>query len=381
MKGQGEIERLIGWHLLIAPRPCRTLFFEGTPTGVDVVWNSLRGETVVDNPVKADVRLYWNQTPPVEPGAEGWVSLGPGQSNRPINARRYALIPPNNPRLVLPLDNRKQLKRGLAMHRPGRWVARLAVYFLSHLVSLGITRPLARRVLWIDGKLPTNDMVGSDAVLYLGTADDCRKTTILPANDNQILKHGSGKDAMQALRAEASALEALVETHVADRVPKLLSFEEGAAESLLTQEYRARKRCSSKVFEAEIVRFLVDIACTKTETRGGIPGHRCHGDFAPWNVIMTEGGLFVFDWEESLDWAPALSDAFYFVVAPFIHVVGRSSTSKVAARALNLGLRIAKETGLPSNAVPKLWHDWLTARQDVVPCMLVSEMLANCKEL
>ena len=45
-------------------------------------------------------------------------------------------------------------------------------------------------------------------------------------------------------------------------------------------------------------------------------GHRAHGDFTPWNCSMTKKGFFVFDWEMSYKWAPALTDYLYYHMVP-----------------------------------------------------------------
>ena len=45
-------------------------------------------------------------------------------------------------------------------------------------------------------------------------------------------------------------------------------------------------------------------------SRGGL----AHGDFAPWNLLRTEGGWTVIDWEEARDGAPPFWDVFHYLV-------------------------------------------------------------------
>ncbi len=74
--------------------------------------------------------------------------------------------------------------------------------------------------------------------------------------------------------------------------------------------------------------------------------HHAHGDFAPWNCTWTRQGLFVFDWEESKEQDLAFSDAFYYTVAPALHMQGKSDAHQTVRAALHLARRVADACGL-----------------------------------
>jgi aminoglycoside phosphotransferase (APT) family kinase protein len=52
------------------------------------------------------------------------------------------------------------------------------------------------------------------------------------------------------------------------------------------------------------------------DTRSNGPGTRgaAHGDFAPWNLLRTEGGWGLLDWEDFTTGAPPYFDLFHYFV-------------------------------------------------------------------
>ena len=398
MTDSAQLDRLLGWHLLLPPRIGRRVHLHGFPRGAEEHWTHVRGEEVSDRPEDADFRLYWEpENAKVLPGPEGCAVVGdhvvlPAEGN---SGRLYALLSPKEPRLVLPLQNRRQLFRGLALHRPGRRAARAAVAVLSVAARLGVTAPLRRRFLWISGgELPS---FGTDAVLYLGTAAADRKTTILPAAGGKILKHASGSLARSALRTEAESLRDMSSTALSQCVPQLLGLTEERASTILEQEYRPRLGCfGGSAPLTEIRRFLERLAAIDRQERSlasfaevelglsvdstatmepTVIGHRCHGDFAPWNVSWTSQGLFVFDWEESTAWAPAFSDAFYFIVAQALHVQRALRPQAVARDAQAFASQIAQKIDINPKEIPLYWKLWLSTQQKRRPAPLLAQML------
>ncbi|WP_386685006.1 hypothetical protein [Loktanella sp. R86503] len=362
MTTRAQLERLLGWNLLIPPCDGQTVYLDGLPLDAGSVWADMRDERIVTTAREADLRVYWNHSPPVDPGQGGWVAVGQGAARVPT-AKAYALIPPSDPRLVLPLGNQKQLLRGLKMHRPGRKVARMAVWLLTLSVRLGMVWPLTRRVLWIDiannRKLPT---AIADSILYLGTADNNRKTTILPPDDNRLLKHGIGALPIASLSREADALSFMGKTNLAGQVPQLINFSRESQFAVLTQEYRDPMPSDRKEYEQNVVKFLKDLSEIGAETRDGIFGHRCHGDFAPWNMMNTTNGFFVFDWEDSLEWAPALTDAFHFATAQYFHLGKEMNLDSLVEHALGFASKIGRLQGIDPKNIRPLWRRWLENR-------------------
>ena len=398
MTHAGHLDRLLGWHLLVPPRPGRRVHLQGVPQGAAEHWTGMRGEEVTEYGEEADFRLFWDPVASaIRPGPEGCAVIG-GHGvlrERGRGGRLHALLSPKEPRLVLPLHNRTQVLRGLALHRPGRRTARAAVAAASVAARLGVTAPLRRRLLWISGgEIPS---FGADAVLYLGTADANRKTTILPVAGDRILKHGVNNSARAALRNEAEALRAMSSTSLSESVPQLLGLIEDEASTTLEQEYRPRQpRLGAAVPRAEISRFLARMTYIERERRpvaglaqgatvrvphavadggGSVTGHRSHGDFAPWNLTWTNRGLFVFDWEESASWAPAFSDAFYFVVSQALHVEHAPNPQKVARDAQKFATYVARAAQMDCDQIPLCWALWLTIRHEKQPAPLLSRML------
>lgn len=354
-------DRPIGWHLLISTNRDQTVALHGFPSQLKDNWLRARGERLVS--VDADLLVEYGNCIQVTPGKKHPVAHSDTRF-RFEATRTYGLIPPNNPRLVLPLEHRAQLIRGLTMHRPGRPSARLAMLVLRCLAALGITAPLKRRKLVIHAGSPASTVIDPDSVLYLGTEDPDRKTTILTSDICEIAKHGTGVLSEAALLREVNALTSLQDTIVAAQVPKLLSFNPMNNGKLLFQEYRRPLWATRRWVKNEAVQFLSRLSNINASTRDGIPGHRCHGDFAPWNMIRSDNGLFVFDWEKSRDWAPALTDAFYFVLAPTLHVQSREQLADAVRRAIRFGCRVARATDVNEDLVPTLWQLWVNSQNN-----------------
>lgn len=312
------------------------------------------------------------------------------------SVREYALLPAANPRVVVPLSAPRHALAGLGLHRPGRWVARVGIGLARTLAAGGHCGLLRGRVLLIAARNPQACAVGARQAglqrapdgqpwqafaLYLGTADDKRKTVVLPLSSGPprvILKAGSSPQARAALGQEAEALLALAASPVAGQVPRLLGQVASAEALTLQQEYRPRRRVPQAGMETAVVRFL---GCLAGLSRQGValaevlptalthdgPGaaaapaaraavrarlgqlatagemvwlHRTHGDFAPWNCAATDQGLFVYDWEDSREHGLALSDAFYYAVAPALLVQRRPQAAATLAAALHLAGRV-----------------------------------------
>jgi hypothetical protein len=52
--------------------------------------------------------------------------------------------------------------------------------------------------------------------------------------------------------------------------------------------------------------------------------HLAHGDFAPWNTLLAGGQLYLYDWEYTLESAPAGYDLFHFAVQRALLVEGKT---------------------------------------------------------
>jgi hypothetical protein len=398
-----HLDRLLGWHLLVPPRLGRRVHLQGFPDGAAAHWQRQRNEEVVTQARDAELRIFWDPSPSeVHSGSEGCVVVGHERSipRSKMAGRDYVLLPPSDPRIVLPLQQQVQLLRGMSMHRPGRRIARLAMTSAKAFARLGFTAPLKQRVLWIAGvEVPD---FGGDAVLYLGATDESRKTTILPGQSDSILKHGASSPARAALHREAEALRAMAETNLAGQIPQLIGIYDDVNTTMLQQEYRVRRPRFTRNLRAEACRFLAGMArvgwkkralssciaglhgfetvVAKMQSTGAtVPGHRSHGDFAAWNMSWTKQGLFVFDWEDSVSWAPAYSDAFHFVVAPALHVARNPDPQKVSKVAKIFASEVARAAGLDIADIPLCWEVWLLEQQARIASPLLAQMLMLVK--
>ena len=315
--------------------------------------------------------------------------------------REYSLLPSDNPRVIIPLSSIRYAVTALSLHRPGRWIARLAISLARVLAFFGNFWLLRGRVLLIatraTGFIPSSALqVGLpsrfgqqsiDYALYLGTSDDNRKTVVLPLGDlppSIILKVAETPRARASLMNEASALSALSQLPLASYVPKLEDLISSDAMLTLCQEYRSRRPVSQRKLNAAVINFLGQLmalnhqstplsvylqvlpddseecmaddvisACralrgklqNQAELNVEILLHRTHGDFAPWNCIWTDQNLFVFDWEESEADGLALQDAFYYVIAPALLVQRKASAAETLNAVFCFANRVVEASG------------------------------------
>lgn len=317
------------------------------------------------------------------------------KSSFPI-IKEYGLLPAADPRVVIPLSLSRHTVAALGLHSPGRTLARIAVFLARSLAMVGNKTLLRRRVLFVATRQPKlyprglaegshwvdfNDMY-LDYALYLGRADDDRKTVVLPlgaSGPDTILKVASSVKARESLVREASTLEILGESPLSRCIPRLLHAVDSGGAITVYQEYRPRLRISQRRMDAGVVSFLgqlsflgrqrrtlctflsefpinLNMACNSfamyrelrtrlqelAESGAEIWVHRRHGDFAPWNCTWTDDGLFVFDWEASCEEDLAFSDVFYYAVSPYMTVNDRYGDAMgTVKRALSLAQQVA----------------------------------------
>ncbi len=264
---------------------------------------------------------------------------------------------------------------------------------------------------------------GMDFALYLGTPGPNRKTVALPLSKmvpDVIIKIGESVQACLNIQNEAATLSFLTNTpmqqsrkmvstvgeqkghtlSVASQVPRMLGLIENEHGVALYQEYRPRLNVRAAVLEKEVIHFLVQLTTIEQRSRPlqkvltetilrigtcGLSGqnesameaicrwlknraeegisvyeHRCHGDFAPWNCAMTTQGFFVFDWEDSQSQALAFGDAFYFAIAPTLHLQGQNQAPcQALAKALSLSELVATRCSFMKVDVRVYFALWL----------------------
>jgi hypothetical protein len=306
--------------------------------------------------------------------------------------REYGLLPSHNPRIVVPLSTARHALVALNLHRPGRWVARFGLMLARALVCVGNFELLRGRTLLIATR--SSDFIPNGAVhaelperfgqhamdcaLYLGTMDANRKTVVLPMGDlppSTILKVAASPTARASLNNEAAALSALSQSPLSAFVPRLVGLVSTDAALTLYQEYRIRHwRFGRAASETTIIRFLAAMSRIGRERREidghFVTGYFCHGDFVPWNLQPDGGGLFVFDWEHSVSWAPAFADAFQFIVAPALLVKREKDILNIEAHAKAFAARLADVGGLERAQIDHCWRHWLTSAAMRMPQLI-----------
>jgi len=334
----------------------------------------------------------------------------------------YGLLPTGRPRVVIPLGAPAAARQSLALHRPGRRLARLAVWGAGQLTRLGWDAPLRGRGLCIamrtgpaipQGARAAGLVVDGPAAptayaLCLGNPESNRKTVVLPLGGSEpvILKAGETPAARAALRREASVLQALSQSTLAGQAPRLLKVSDTGRQLTLHQEYRPRLAMREGRLETAALGFLAGLSRLGRESRplaavlktlpepaqaalspsagaayarvraalamqaaagAMIVGHRSHGDFAPWNCAWTAQGFFVYDWEVSQAWDMALGDAFYYVIGPFLLVRNSAKVEQAHRRAIALGRRLVAQAGLAGVEVEGYFLLWAVKSLAVYP--------------
>lgn len=445
METDRQLDYRYGWRWLLPLRDKEQVALIGFSDGEVAFWQqALSGIVITDHAVMATVWVVQDRPlrdlpncdpPPLHTicfiGSRSVVATWrKGLAGRFAEIHDYALLPPHNPRVVIPLGVSDWTIQALALHRPGRRRARLVVSLLKFLARIGFDRPLRSRTLCIASQtanaLPQGarhagldlNRTGApqDFALYLGNPNDHRKTVILPVGGAQqtLLKCGTLPKAQAALRNEAAALKILSQTRLAAQVPALLDVVEQGQQLTLYQEYRARQALSKARLKRAAVAFLSELSRLERRRRplaevleqadiltgdaaratgqtayaavrehldvlavagATVWGHRSHGDFAPWNCAWTVKGFFVFDWEESREWDVALGDAFYFVVAPAILIARSPNPQAVESQALALASAVAKTADLPVGELRVNWMLWLLQRMNQHPTPFYGALL------
>ncbi|MBF0107846.1 MAG: phosphotransferase [Magnetococcales bacterium] len=283
-----------------------------------------------------------------------------------------AAVPPRQPRLFFPQEDRFQRRMGLSFHAPGRpWLGGL-VSGLRFLVGAGWPVYPGWQGVLLARKSADPGVISAGFirflgeklrgrpdywVIYAGSGLARRKMTILVGNrqtgDAWIAKLADSPAGVEALHQESRALAFLSRSALSRQIPAIVIDREswmGHEMSLQTMVGRSglaqvtRWTGGHGDFLLRLaglgrhVRPLGDTACWRRlvaayegghpwpervhthfshllqEVRDGIEVPCCfvHGDFAPWNLRFDHGIMFVIDWEESEPDGLATTDLFHF---------------------------------------------------------------------
>ena len=96
--------------------------------------------------------------------------------------------------------------------------------------------------------------------------------------------------------------------------PGIASYQNSTLRIVLEDRFHALRSCISQVW---LTRIHKTIEMLSDEFQGRrIPFCAAHRDFAPWNMRITDRGLFLYDWEYASDGYTPLYDLFHFFVMP-----------------------------------------------------------------
>jgi hypothetical protein len=280
-----------------------------------------------------------------------------------VEVRRYAVLPANSCKVIMPIGNHQQTRTGLNFYVPVKWLNRQACRFLCLLSKLGLNRILSTKHLvvakklyylqkgsylfeWLSSQLGTQV---SATTIYPGTneAPDQRKITLQLLNDEghaiAIAKIADTNLSKKALDRETVILNILqkIDT-LRESTPKIIATETWQNYLIQIQECFDLRRIKhrtkimqphlnflselSKIdckemriqdwpkwnqilrwtqegqFESEEVAKTVRqavLSCADIFGYSKLTFHRNHGDFTPWNVFVKKQKLIAVDWEDS----------------------------------------------------------------------------------
>lgn len=248
----------------------------------------------------------------------------------------WANLPPGRTRWWIPRGPRNVVGAALRIHQPmtprGRfgWETSRLVGRLGCFASIprGAAPPRAAREL-------LSPFLPSGSTFALGRANHHgRFVGLVIGRDGvsialaKIATDDRGRAALAAEAENLSALGALLPTPL--RAPNVLDSTESV---LLLEPISWIPRWRSWELPEDVAHALGEFYRT-----GAPEDHRAglsHGDFAPWNLLYTEDGWVLVDWESSSPFGPAFFDPFHYLVQS--HTLLGRPTGDELLRALSGG--------------------------------------------
>lgn len=277
-------------------------------------------------------------------------------------AKRYAVIgAQSNARWwLIPLESGRQAASGLAMFQPLMPGAKIIKTLATFLCKIGLMGFWARDVVYISGESIVSKFFSSENLCtfayFTGTDSPHRKVTV-QIMDNLGRPKGFAKitrdtQVGKLIMHEAKMLESVnglmmqtanipmvlfagelagntllvtdtLKTHNSHISTKFtaahLSFIQELAQKTAEQqkinvgelvaEFRIRfNRVSSRLNKNWCHRFNRAFRALEADNKLQLSVCLSHGDFTPWNTLMTNGSLYVFDWEYAEQSRPPSND-------------------------------------------------------------------------
>ena len=287
--------------------------------------------------------------------ASGWASL-PG---------------PKSPRWLLPRGPRSVSRKAVDIFQPMNFRGRMGWEVTRLLAAAGGLRLLPR------GEAPPRSVrerlaghLAPGSTLALSRANHPGRYVALILSeedrDSRIVKVATDPRGEEALEREGDAIERLGSLLPRPLWPPTVIAREPGLLVLRKEEWRPRLRPWR--LDANVARGLGRFFATGSRD-GGSTG-AAHGDFAPWNLLRTERGWVLIDWEYAFDAAPPVYDLFNFLIQSAGHLRRPSSEGILRSIATGEGWIGAAMTaygegaGLDLPASRELFADYLVASRE-----------------
>ena len=275
--------------------------------------------------------------------------------------------------VLIDSNSRKAFAAGTRMLPAGRRRWKILRRALARLARFGLHERLGLNEVCVLTKCSNDESIASHSKpLYMALSSGVPglfQTAVAQLADasgriDSYVKLGAGADAAEKIRWEGEVLERLPDLALnrAD-TPALLAQGEAPGGSYIVQEALTGPRSPDELRRAHL-EFLIELQQrTRSSTSleqcedftvsvsrlsllqahadkewldlahsardvlserlvdGLIPCCLVHGDFTPWNTILDEERLRVFDWEYARFEAPALGDLFHFIIQTEVLVI------------------------------------------------------------
>ena len=241
---------------------------------------------------------------------------------------RWVAVPRGAPRWVLPTAPRRVARGGLGVYQPINLRARSAWGAARAVAASGLLR-------WVpSGAAPPAEVaaamapfLGPDATLAVARTNHPGRWIALvvgPGGERRAVgKVATDPEARLGLAREAEALERFGGCLEAPlQAPAILGLGEGVL-VFEVASFRPRLRPW---------RLSTDVARAAGRFARGAGGALAHGDFAPWNLLRSDGRWVLIDWEYVRTDAPPFYDLWHHLVASHV-LLGRPSERALLAGA------------------------------------------------
>jgi Phosphotransferase enzyme family len=237
----------------------------------------------------------------------GWVALPrPGRGSPAPDAPQYV------PRLILPRGPRPAVAAALFAYHPCTTKGRLAWEAARRFAGLGGFHLVPRRGApppAVTGRLA--QYLPPDATIAVAESDHPGRFVALIVGDEGTC-HGVAKIATDAKGQSALANEATALGSLASSLPPPLSAPRLLAQEtglLLLEPVRWVPRRDPAALPDAVARAMGAFFDADGNGELGLT----HGDFAPWNLLETEGGWVLVDWEEARARDRPFFDLFHYL--------------------------------------------------------------------